>query len=213
MVTAVRPIEARTAAADAVPTVAAALADAFINDPVYTWMLPGTLRLKPRLRTVFAAEMEQYVLPNGGTVWTTSDYDGAVCELPPGAWEMPKSMTGKEALNWLRAFGTRLLLAGRVQRAMEARHLLEPHFYLRIVGVRTALQGQGVGSALMQPTLQRADSAGLPAYIEASTERSAALYERLGFVHIDVLELPDGGPPVWRMRRPPANPTHHAADG
>ena len=213
MVTALRPIEARTAAADAVPTVAAALADAFINDPVYTWMLPGTLRLKSRLRTVFAAEMEQYVLPNGGTVWTTSDYDGAVCELPPGAWEMPKSMTGKEALNWLRAFGTRLLRAGRVQRAMEARHLLEPHFYLRIVGVRTALQGQGVGSALMQPTLERADSAGLPAYIEASTERSAALYERLGFVHIDVLELPDGGPPVWRMRRPPAGPTHHAAHG
>jgi GNAT superfamily N-acetyltransferase len=213
MATALKPIEARTAAADAVPTVAAALADAFINDPVYTWMLPGTLRLKPRLRTLFAAEMEQYVLPNGGTVWTTSDYDGAVCELPPGAWEMPKSMTGKEALNWLRAFGTRLLLAGRVQRAMEARHLVESHFYLRIVGVRTALQGQGVGSALMQPTLERADSAGLPAYIEASSERSAALYERLGFVHIDVLELPDGGPPVWRMRRPPACPTHHAADG
>lgn len=213
MLTALRPIEARTAATDAVPTVAAALADAFINDPVYTWMLPRTLRLKPRLRTVFAAEMAQYVLPNGGTVWTTPDYDGAVCELPPGAWEMPKSMTGKDALNWLRAFGTRLLLAGRVQRAMEARHLVEPHFYLRIVGVRTALQGKGVGSALMQPTLQRADSAGLPAYIEASTERSAALYERLGFVHIDVLELPDGGPPLWRMRRPPAGPTHHAADG
>jgi GNAT superfamily N-acetyltransferase len=126
---------------------------------------------------------------------------------------MPKSMTGKEALKWLRAFGTRLLLAGRVQRAMEERHLSEPHFYVRIVGVRTARQGKGVGAALMQPTLQKADSAGLPAYIEASTKRSAALYERLGFMHIDVLELPDGGPPVWRMRRPPAGSTHHAADG
>jgi GNAT superfamily N-acetyltransferase len=204
MATALRPIEARTAAAGAVPTVAAALADAFINDPVYTWMLPGTQRLKPRLRTMFAAEMEQYVLPNGGTVWTTSDYDGAACELPPGACEMPKSMTGKEALTWLRAFGTRLLLAGRVQRAMEKRHLPEPHFYVRIVGVRPALQGKGVGSALMQPTLERADSAGVATYIEASSKRSAALYERLGFVHVGVLELPEGGPPVWRMRRPPA---------
>lgn len=70
--------------------------------------------------------------------------------------------------------------------------------------MRTTLQGQGLGSALMQPTLQRADSAGLPAYIEASTERSAALYGRLGFRHLDVLELPEGGPPVWLMRRPPA---------
>ncbi len=203
----------RRATAGDVSRLAGVLADAFIHDPLYTWMLPGSLRLKPRLRTMFTAEMEQYVLPNGGTVWTTSRYDGAVCELPPGAWEMPMSMTGKEALRWVRALGTRFLLAGRVQRVMEARHLREPHYYVRIVGVRTARQGQGVGSALMQPTLQQADTAGLPAYIEASTKRSAALYERLGFVHMDVLELPEGGPPLWLMRRPPAGSTHHAADG
>ncbi|HEY3729120.1 MAG TPA: GNAT family N-acetyltransferase [Solirubrobacteraceae bacterium] len=203
-VTAVRPIEVRPAVIDAVPKVAAALADAFINDPVYTWLLLGGLRLQARLRTVFSVEMEQYVVPNGGTVWTTSGCDGAVAELPPGAWEMPLSFTGKEALKWMRAFGRRLALAAKVHHAMEERHLREPHFYVRTVGVRTALQGHGVGSALMQPTLQRADSAGLPTYIEASSERSAALYERLGFVHTDVLDLPEGGPPVWRMRRPPA---------
>jgi GNAT superfamily N-acetyltransferase len=202
MVTALRAIEVRTAAADAVPEVAAVLADAFINDPVYTGLLPGSLPLQARLRTMFAAEMEQYVVPNG-TVWTTSGYDGAVTELPPGAWEMPKSFTGKQALKWMRAFGTRLALATRVHHAMQERHLCEPHFYVRTVGVRTALQGQGVGSALMQPTLERADSAGLPTYIEASSERSAALYARLGFVHMDVPELPEGGPPVWLMRRPP----------
>jgi GNAT superfamily N-acetyltransferase len=203
VVATLRQIEIRTAAADAVPKVAPVLADAFINDPVYTWLLPGGLRLQARLRTMFAAELEHYVVPNG-TVWTTSGYDGTVTELPPGAWEMPKSFTGREALKWLRAFGTRLALAGRVQHAMEERHLREPHFYVRTVGVRTALQGQGVGSALMRPTLERADSAGLPTYIEASSERSAALYERLGFVHMDVLELREGGPPVWLMRRPPA---------
>jgi GNAT superfamily N-acetyltransferase len=203
MVTALRPIEVRTAALDELPKVAAALADAFVNDPVFRWLVPGGLRLKTRLGSLFAAEMEQYVVPSG-TVWTTPGYDGAVSELPPGAWEMPTSFTGKEALKWLRALGTRLALAGRVQRAMEERHLREPHFYVRTVGVRSALQGRGVGSALMQPTLQRADSAGLPAYIEASSQRSAALYERLGFVHMDVLELPEGGPPVWRMRRPAA---------
>lgn len=197
-----RAIEVRRAAADAVPRVAAALADAFINDPVFTWLLPGSVRLQARLRTMFSAEMKQYVLPNG-TVWTTSGYDGAVAELPPGAWEMPKSATGKEALKWMRAFGRRLPLAIRVQHAMAERHLREPHFYVRTVGVRTALQGQGVGSALMQPTLERADSAGLSTYIEASSKRSAALYARLGFVHIDVLDLPEGGPPVWLMRRAP----------
>ena len=183
----------RIATAADVSRLAGVLADVFIHDPVYTWMLPGRLALKPRLRAMFTAEMKCYGLRQG-TVWTTLDYDGAVVELPPGAWEMPTSMTGKEALTWLRAFGTRLPLAARVQRVMEARHLREPHFYVRTVGVRTARQGQGLGTALMQPTLQRADSAGLPAYIEASSQRSAALYERLGFVHLGALKAAGGRP-------------------
>lgn len=192
----------QTATTADVSRLADVLADAFIHDPVYRWMLPGSLRLKQRLRALFTAEMEWYGLRQG-TVWTTRDYDGAAVELPPGAWEMPKSMTGKELFTWLRAVGTRLPRAARVQRAMEERHLREPHFYVRIVGVRTERQSRGLGSALVQATLQRADSARLPAYIEASTRRSAALYERLGFVHTDVIELPDGGPPLWLMRRPP----------
>jgi GNAT superfamily N-acetyltransferase len=196
----------RQATADDVPRLAGVLADAFIEDPVYSWLLPGSLRLKPRLRNMFSAELEQYVLPRGGTVWTTSEYDGAAAELPPGAWEMPTSMSGRDAVKWLRAFGTRLPLATTVAHVMEERHLREPHFYVRIVGVRTALQGQGLGSALMQPTLKRADAAGLATYLEASTERSAALYERLGFLHMGVLELPRGGPPLWPMRRPPGGP-------
>jgi GNAT superfamily N-acetyltransferase len=199
-----RPVDVRTAAPEEVPNVAAALADAFIDDPVFSFLRPGRLRQRARLRTMFVVEIEQYVLANGGTVWTTSGYDGAVAELPPGAWEMPTSATGKEALKWMWAFRTRLPRAMRVQRAMAERHLREPHFYVRTVGVRTASQGQGVGSALMRPTLARADSAALPTYIEASSERSAALYERLGFVHMGMFELPDGGPPVWPMQRPPA---------
>lgn len=204
MVSPLRPIEVRTAAADEVPKVASAFADAFVGDPVFRFLRPGRLRPEAQLRTMFVVELELYVLRSGGTVWTTPGYDGAVAVLPPGASEMPRSMTGKEALQWVRAFRTRLPRASRVQRAMEKRHPREPHFYIRTVGVRTALQGQGLGSALMQPTLARADSAGLATYIEASTERSAALYERLGFRHTGVLELPDGGPPVWPMRRPPA---------
>lgn len=204
MVTALSAIEVRTAAVDELPKVAAALADAFINDPVFTFLRPGSLRPREQLRTMLAVEIELYVLPNGGTLWTTSGYDGAVAELPPGAWEMSKSATGKETLRWMWAYRTRLPRAIRVQRAMAERHLREPHFYIRTVGVRTALQGQGLGSTLMQPTLERADSAGLPTYLEASSERSAALYERLGFLHMGRFELPEGGPTVWPMRRPPA---------
>lgn len=59
------------------------------------------------------------------------------------------------------------------------------------------------GANVERPTLDRCDQEGVPAYLEASTERSAALYERLGFVHLGELRIPDGGPPFWPMRRPP----------
>jgi hypothetical protein len=55
----------------------------------------------------------------------------------------------------------------------------------------------------MRPTLEHCDSDDLPTYIKASSERRAVLYERLGFVHLGVLELPDGASPVWPMRWPP----------
>lgn len=181
---------------------AAAWADAFVDDPVFRFLCPGGLRQQARLRTMFETEMELYVFPNGGTVWTTSAFEGAVAELPPGRWEMPKSVEGREALRWMWAYRTRMPRALKVQKHMERRHLSEPHIYVRTVGVRTEFQGQGLGSMLMQPTLAKADSNSLPAYIEASSERSAALYERLGFQHLGVFELPDGGPPVWPMRRP-----------
>ena len=73
------------------------------------------------------------------------------------------------------------------------------------------MQGKGLGGALMRPTLDRCDREGLPAYIEASSVRSAALYERLGFEHIEELRV-GGSPPLWLMLRP-AHPSDVAEPG
>jgi GNAT superfamily N-acetyltransferase len=85
---------------------------------------------------------------------------------------------------------------------IEAVHPTEPHYYLAVVGVEPAWQGQGLGSALMQPALQRCDAEGVGAYLEASTRMSRALYERHGFSVIDEVRLPEG-PPLWPMWREP----------
>lgn len=105
-------------------------------------------------------------------------------ELPPGRWEMTVPLSG--AIAFVRALGPRLPRARRLQRLFERVHLEEPHYYVRYLGVA-----------------DRCDSEGVPAYLEASTERSAALYERLGFVHLGELSVANG-PRFWPMRRPPA---------
>jgi GNAT superfamily N-acetyltransferase len=178
----------------------AMLADAFATEPITQWLIPNRRQRDTRLRRMFAIELAHYVFPNG-RVLTTDDVRGANLELPPGRWEIAVPPSG--AIGYVRAFGTRLPRAGRLQRFFERNHLQEPHYYIRWVGVATRFQGQGLGTALLRPTLDRCDREGVPAYLEASTERSAALYERLGFVHLGELRVPDG-PPFWPMTRPPA---------
>jgi RimJ/RimL family protein N-acetyltransferase len=49
------------------------------------------------------------------------------------------------------------------------------------------------------------DAAGLPAYLEATTEASRRLYERFGFVATG--EVPVAGPRPWAMLREPTPPS------
>lgn len=182
--------------------VSATLADALACDPVFSWLFPSRRRRDARMRQLFALELAHWVFPAGGRALTTADFRGANIEVPPGKSTMTLPLSG--AVGLVRVFGTRLRRAGRLQVFFDRNHPQEPHYYIRTLGVATSFQGQGLGTALLRPTLDRCDREGLSAYLEASTERSAALYERLGFIHLGELRVPDGGPRFWPMRRPPA---------
>lgn len=149
------------------------------------------------LRRFFAIELRHLALARG-RVWTTSDLTGAALSLPPGTWRVPLRVTLLEGT----AFGVHLSRAARLGAAMEWRHVPESHYYIRDVGVHPNMQGKGLGSVLMRPTLDRCDQEGLPAYLEASSERNAALYKRLGFQLTDELRI-GGSPPLRLMVRPP----------
>lgn len=197
----------RPAVASEVPALSAALAEGFVGEAVTTWLLPQRARRKARLRRLFSVEMVTLVLPQGGMAFTadagpSEGLVGGCVVLPPDGWQMPKSVDGRTALRWLRVYGTRLSRGIRAQRVMEEHHPTEAHYYIRWLAVRPAVRDLGLGRALMHPVLDRCDREHLPAYLEASSERSAALYERLGFVHQGVFNLPDGGPPIWPMKRP-----------
>jgi GNAT superfamily N-acetyltransferase len=177
------------------------MAKAFHDDPVIGWLMPDAGRRPARLRRFFGVELRHVALARG-CVWTTSDLSAAALVLPPGRWRVPLHATLREG----RAFGARLGRAARLGAAMEWRHAREargPHYYVRDVGVLPEMQGRGLGSALMAPTLERCDREGLAVYLEASSERSAVLYERLGFEHLSELSVL-GSPPLRLMLRPPA---------
>jgi ribosomal protein S18 acetylase RimI-like enzyme len=122
--------------------------------------------------------------------------------MPPGQWRLPPRLLIADGASFTNIFRGRLPRAIGLLAAIERRHLRGEHYYFANIGVAPAAQGQGLGSRLMRPTLDRADVEGLPAYLEASSERNAALYERLGFRCTEVLRFA-GCPPLKLMTRPP----------
>ena len=96
-----------------------------------------------------------------------------------------------------------------ISRAIDAleerrRHYVPtPHFYLSALGVEPERQGEGIGTALMQPVLERADREQLAAYLETAAARNVLLYERQRFAVVEELTLPGTDVHGWLMRRIP----------
>ena len=193
-------IELRRATAEDSSRLKGVLAEAFRDDPIFGWLMPDGRRRGARLRHFFSIEL-RHLGPPRGEVLTTSELTGAVIVMPPRRWRSPLHVTLMEGA----AFGFHLGRAARLGAAMEWHHtrgVPSPHYYVRDVGVLPPVQGRGIGSCLLRRVLERCDGEGLPAYLEASSERNAALYERLGFQLTRELRV-SSSPPLRLMLREP----------
>jgi GNAT superfamily N-acetyltransferase len=186
---------------DDVPTVARTLTRAFADDPVFEVLFGSPIppdRCERFFRTIGAMAFRR----RPGLVLRTEGDEGAAVWAPPGEWNLPAKEIVRFAPDMVRAFGTRIVQNLRVLSVLESHHPEEPHWYLEFLGTDPAHQGKGVGSALIQPMLDRCDEEGLPAYLESSKERNLPFYGRFGFEVTERITLP-GGVDEWLMWRTP----------
>jgi ribosomal protein S18 acetylase RimI-like enzyme len=182
------------------------LALAFQNDPIARYVMPDETHRCRVLRWMFQRHLrygQRY-----GVISTTTTVDGVAIWLPPGQTTQTLG----------RLLRTGALLAplkfgwGAFQRSMtfmahlttwHRQYAPDAHWYLFYLGVAPTQQGRGIGSALLQPVLARADADQLPCYLETGTERNLGFYQRHGFAVVAEGALPRGGPRLWAMRRAP----------
>ena len=182
---------------------ARALGEAFADDPVISHLIPPGVRGRDaRLRTLFALEVPRS--RRCGGAWLADDASAAAVWYPPGKWREPMLRTFLQGPASMWVFRGRLPIATKVLITMVEHHPAGPHWYLLYIGTMARAQGTGRGSALLRAKLAECDEQGVPAYLEATNERNRELYRRHGFVDRDVLELPDGCPPLYPMWREPA---------
>ncbi|MBM7051868.1 GNAT family N-acetyltransferase [Rothia sp. ZJ1223] len=178
-------ITVREATAADIPGAIHALVDGFSKDPVMSGALGGSMKIE-RIRALFELQIRtQYSHTDQGRVDVAVDTSGKV--LGAALWATPHKSTSfvdelKQVGEYVQVLRGSLISAALTEyKLLKARPVFK-HWYLYTIGVHEDARGHGVGSALLD--FRREQLGEYPAYLEASTYNSAALYKRHGFVEL-----------------------------
>ena len=170
---------------------------AFSADPIARWFYPDPhqyLLHLPSFVRAFAGKSFEH-----NSAYCVNGYLGAALWLPPDVHPDESVLAAllqrtipKENQQEIFAFTER----------MNSSHPSEPHWYLPMIGVDPAKQGNGYGSALMKHALARCDGEGKSAYLESSSPRSIPLYRQHGFELLGTIQV-GSSPPLFPMLRKP----------
>lgn len=195
----------RTATAADRAVLASALASAFSEDPLFTWMAGAGPEkpLEPKMRRMFDAMLRLDLARPDHLVFMSDDGTGGAVWKAPTKWKMPAADLVRSMPAMLRAFGTRMPKMIGAINAIEKAHPTEEHYYLEVLGTRSDVQSRGVGSAAISHLLERCDAEGMPAYLESSNVRNVPFYARHGFESTGEVVVGKGAPTVTAMWREP----------
>jgi GNAT superfamily N-acetyltransferase len=180
------------------------IAEAFFSLPVCEWLIPDQAARRAAFPGYFGLYVEHALA--SGLAHTTPDRAAVALWIPgtgpgappPGHTERLAALTGP----YLATFQT-------FDQILDRHHPAGVfHHHLAILAVRPGAQGQGIGTALLRAHHATLDHDGTPAYLEASSQRSRALYQRHGYTdHGQPIHLPEHGPVLmWPMWRPGTQP-------
>ncbi|MGH9294865.1 MAG: GNAT family N-acetyltransferase, partial [Acidimicrobiales bacterium] len=183
----------------------AALATAFIDDPVSAYLFAAERHRRRRLERYFRFQLRSVFLPMGEAYATEGLRAGALW-IPPRQYRPPTLAEAVSQLPIALVLGSGLGRGVRLVELLESRHPRIPHYYLGTIGTAPELQGRGHGSALLRTVLGRCDAEGIPAYLESSKESNNSFYSRHGFAVVDTVALEGTEISLWLMWREPLPP-------
>ncbi len=174
---------------------------------MYTYVLPANDSRPERLMPFFRSLLRIGLMQ--GDAYVAEDGKGAAIWLPPDKvdvsfWHGARAGMSILPLRWgIPAFLRLVQCSTAFDEVRYAEMNTKDHWHLLILGVDLAKQGRGLGSALIQIGVRKADAAGKACYLETCTRRNVALYERHGFRVVKEDQIKRSGPVFWGMRRDP----------
>jgi ribosomal protein S18 acetylase RimI-like enzyme len=169
------------------------LVRAFQDDLLTHYFFPPCNNWEELVSKYFAFRL-RFGLKYGEVYATSPEIEGLAAWFAPGQSNMTTfRLMRVGGMTFSREMGTEIL--GRLNTiseytsTMRKKHVHESHWHLFPLAVDPAFQGQGFGSALIKPMLNRISSEGFPCYLETQNEQNISLYEHFGFqvIHTDVI--------------------------
>jgi GNAT superfamily N-acetyltransferase len=186
---------------------ASVISQAFMDDPLCTFMLPFKQTRVKTLYKFFRAYGEVNIKNSRG-YGSGEPLQGVVY------WNFPNqadlSINVKSLTLFLPLLFTLYPIgyfrAKKIIQQTDELHkqyASEPHFYLDNLGVLPTARGKGVSSKLIRPILEMADLQQRIAYTDTVTRSNVALYEHFGFQCVAEARIPGTNVTVWALRRSP----------
>jgi hypothetical protein len=181
------------------------LGNALHDEPSFVYMMPDA-RIRRTLSPWFFRSAIR-ACQSFGSVYTTQAMCGGALWLSPAQDLTFDRMvrTGMFALPFRLEWPTFKRCVELCKSVDKVRKQLAPrsHWYLLALGMESSTGREDVGGVLIEPVLRRADSTGLPCYLETFDEKSLPFYKRHGFRITGAGRIVGDGPSFWVMTRPP----------
>jgi N-acetylglutamate synthase-like GNAT family acetyltransferase len=184
------------------------LTAAFFDYPMFAFYFPD-LKKRTRYLPWYLGNVLNCAL-RYGEVLTNPDVSGVIFTLPPGhtrisQWEYVQNGFLLTSLvmgprDFKQSNDCEEFVGNIHTELMKDR----PHTYLWGLVVDPARKASGIGTALLQPVLQKADREKMPVYLETHDEKNVAYYRRHGFELIRADRIPKYDLPIWCMVREPS---------
>ena len=169
----------------------------FAADPFIRWLYPESdhfLANFPRVMNFFGGGAFEH-----GAAYRNEEFTAGALWLPPTVYPDEEGLIAcfKEtvAAEKLDALFTTF-------EQMDEIHPKEPCWHLTFIAVDPALQGKGIGSALLSECLRQCDADYRPAYLESTNPENLSFYRRHGFEQVGLIKA-EHAPPLFPMCRRP----------
>lgn len=182
------------------------LAQAFMNDPLITFVLPfKATRIKTLVK--FFRLYGEINIKNQRGFGAGDPLQGIAYWKAPTQESLSVSVKslGKFLPLLFTMYPIGFFRARKILEQIDAFHTKyasELHFYLDNLGVLPSARGKGLSSKLIRPFLEQADDQKVIAYTDTVTKSNVPLYEHFGFRCMDQSQVGNTGIIVYALRRP-----------